>query len=255
MNQAARQVDTTLMASNRADVVNRFLQVLAGLDPWYGRLLRMAARICGAVFVSMGGLAIALGYAGFLRTADPLPHRSEAGQLFTIGAAMAVLGVGWWWVASGEPWRVFDRLMEHPLVRRDGEFSQGWQVVTWWESRRPAYNLIVGIAGLVSVAIMVSASRISASIGGAPAVMPHDMFLVFLSLVFGIGANFCYTGGWIVELMLRGVTGADMRGPAPWAFASGLALSVGVALLPALFAVTYLLVVATGALHLIPGAK
>src|SRR5206468_10756884 len=98
-----------------------------------------------------------VGYAGFLRTADQFAHRSDAGQLFTIGAAMVALGLGWWWVASGEPWRVFGRLMEHPLVQRDRELSRDWDVVTWWESRRPAYNLIVGVAGLVSVAIMVSA--------------------------------------------------------------------------------------------------
>jgi hypothetical protein len=59
----------------------------------------------------------------------------------------------------------------------------------------------------------------------------QDMELLFMPVLGAIGANVCYTGGWVCELILRTAKGSSGRfGPVAW-FA-GTSLSAVAMLLP-----------------------
>jgi hypothetical protein len=96
-------------------------------------------------------------------------------------------------------------------------------VIVWWEKRRLAFNVVVGVSGLVSLVIAVT------FLGLPPRVSvtsfwdyPIPAAGVFVEVVFfGIMANLCYTLGWATELGLRTFSPA-----APSRLAS-LAIKVG----------------------------
>jgi hypothetical protein len=100
--------------------------------------------------------------------------------------------------------------------------------ITWWESRRPTYNLIVGGTGLFTLVIVRLITLI-------PPGLPR-MDLAGALVAYGLMANFCYTFGWAIELTLKRI----MRGRAPMIgpalFRQGLAFSVGLTLLPIVIA-------------------
>lgn len=103
-----------------------------------------------------------------------------------------------------------------------------WETVRWWEVRRIPYNLLVGIAGILSLVLVVFV--------GSMAVKPGDDFeepmgLILFLIAFGIMANLCYPSGWIVDLVLY-------RGqPRRKLFRLGLIFSTVLASLPGLWAV------------------
>jgi hypothetical protein len=51
-------------------------------------------------------------------------------------------------------------------------------------------------------------------------------------ILYGIGANICYTAGWITELLARFAWGTDSNSYGQIAFLAGLSFSVAVTLLP-----------------------
>lgn len=64
-------------------------------------------------------------------------------------------------------------------------------IIAWWESRRFLFNLIVGLCGLPTLAIVFFTGLASAS-------------LCFSGTIeYGLLANLCYTAGWICELIAR----------------------------------------------------
>ena len=100
-------------------------------------------------------------------------------------------------------------------------------IVHWWESRRLAYNVFVGGAGLVSL----GAVQLTAFLpGGLPA--PSGWPLIVL--VFGVMANACYLLGPTVEIALQKLWGDKLLPVGPTLFRMGLTFSVGLALFPAL---------------------
>jgi hypothetical protein len=117
--------------------------------------------------------------------------------------------------------------MHQPVIDLSTTQLSRWEVVRWWEARRITYNLLVGVAGILSLILTVFV--------GSMAVKPGDDFeepmgLIFFSIAFAITANVCYTSGWIVDLVrYRG-------GPSRKLFRVGLIFSVVLALLPALWA-------------------
>jgi hypothetical protein len=94
----------------------------------------------------------------------------------------------------------------------------------WWECRRPAYNLVVGTTGLVSLAVLHAMSWLPL----------HVDFRVPVPviIVYGLCANLCYSAGFALEAALQHVWGDDVAPVGPTLFRHGLVFSVGLTLLP-----------------------
>lgn len=99
------------------------------------------------------------------------------------------------------------------------------RIVQWWERRRLLYNAIVGGAGLVSLAV-VQGVELAFGNGWLP--------VPFLGIVaYGLAANVCYTGGWVIENLVERVLKRPVYGLGPALFRHGLTFSLGLTLLPA----------------------
>jgi ankyrin repeat protein len=91
-----------------------------------------------------------------------------------------------------------------PLFRRDTAVLSPLETIKWWEARRIPYNAMVGAAGLVSIALVLTADLISESFFHFTYAMPDPpLAAVFAILLYAIAANACYTGGWIAEIVAR----------------------------------------------------
>jgi hypothetical protein len=98
-------------------------------------------------------------------------------------------------------------------------------IVTWWESRRLVYNLIVGAAGLVTLAVVVIANATTPGHSGfGPPLLPI--------VAYGALANVCYTLGPMIELTLERVWKDRVLPIGPALFRQGLAFAIGLTLLP-----------------------
>ena len=120
------------------------------------------------------------------------------------------------------------------LFMQPAESSRPAAVIAWWESRRIAYNLIVGLFGIATAAVMVTVAFTCESRGGAPIGLPDPPALAVLGiLLYGVLANVCYTGGWITELLVARIWRADTSRFGPIAYTLGTAFSALVTLAPA----------------------
>ena len=100
----------------------------------------------------------------------------------------------------------FTRLRNSILCRRDVSPASAWQVIGWWEARRIPFNLVVGIAGLLSciAAGLVSMESWSYSLLIRDSGLPGSPFMsLMLVIIYAIVANIFFTGGWIGELVIR----------------------------------------------------
>jgi hypothetical protein len=107
-------------------------------------------------------------------------------------------------------------------------------VVIWWELRRIPYNLTLLVVGLGSLfAIEAIGSRMVHV--GEDFVEP--LALLFAVVVYAIGANVCYTLGWITELLWSAGDFSKTEGARPKVFRMGFLFSIGLTGLPALLMV------------------
>lgn len=113
-----------------------------------------------------------------------------------------------------------ERLLFQPTLLRSP-----LRVVQWWESRRLAYNAVVGTTGLVTLGV---ANAIELTFGNGWFPVPWEIIVAF-----GLAANVCYTAGWMVENLVERVLRRPVYGLGPAMFRYGLVLSVGITLLPA----------------------
>lgn len=103
-----------------------------------------------------------------------------------------------------------------------------WSQLNWWESRRLAYNVVVGGCGLLTLGAMVLLQVLP----------PHSHQLVFSwgpVLAYGVLANICYSLGWVGERVLALLWHGDREPPpdaGPVLFRQGVLFSVGLTLLP-----------------------
>lgn len=102
-------------------------------------------------------------------------------------------------------------------------------IVTWWESRRLLYNVIVGMTGLVTLAVIAIADA-TTSAHAVPSGAGRGPWLPILT--YGALANVCYTLGPIIELTLERVWRDRLLPIGPALFRQGLAFSIGLTLLP-----------------------
>lgn len=127
------------------------------------------------------------------------------------------------------PWKVITRLFRQPAAS-----SRPAAIIAWWERRRIAYNVLVGLVGLITSAVMVMVAFTCESRGGAPVGLPDPPALAIVGvLVYGALANVCYTGGWITELLVVNFWDADTSRFGPIAYTLGTGFSALLTLLPA----------------------
>lgn len=107
----------------------------------------------------------------------------------------------------------------------------------WWESRRLAYNVMVGSAGLVSMGIVAGATLLF----GDPL---HPLQELVVATAFGVMANVCYLLGPTLEVAIEKLWGRKVLPTGPTLYRMGLTFSVGLALFPSLLA-TIMVVVRT----------
>ncbi len=101
--------------------------------------------------------------------------------------------------------------------------QSAWDVVRWWERRRPFYNVLVGTSGLLTLLVAQLQRLFTPESAGPP--------LAFV-LVYAIAANLFYSLGAPIHLLLRR-TLKESAGPVAQAmFRYGLAFSIGLTLLP-----------------------
>ena len=105
-------------------------------------------------------------------------------------------------------------------------------LLRWWESRRLAYNKVVGATGLVTLAGFSAMALLP------PQPMPVRNLpgLLVGAAVYGVFANGCYSMGWLLELAAQRLWGRRAPDVGPLLFRQGLIFSVGLTLLPLLFA-------------------
>jgi len=102
-----------------------------------------------------------------------------------------------------------------------------YNVILWWELRRIAYNAILAIAGIASLALFALFVD-----GWFDFISPP----LFPALFFVFFANFFYTGGWIVELILRALDKDRVGRFGPRALKYGTLFSMFIAFVPTLMA-------------------
>jgi len=112
------------------------------------------------------------------------------------------------------------------------------EIIRWWEARRFRFNVLVGLVGVVTWILVLTA--------GSAAVRPGEDFeepimMIFGPLIYGVLANVCYTLGWTVDtIFYRGT-------PRTRLFKAGLIFSVVLTAFPGLWAVAaWLITIYTG---------
>jgi hypothetical protein len=92
------------------------------------------------------------------------------------------------------------------------------KTILWWEARRLHYNVIVFGWGLLLGLV--------AALGFEAGNLWTPNFLVFYLFLFQLPANIFYTGGWIVELIVKKVLRVPAPALGPWALGIGIAVSI-----------------------------
>jgi hypothetical protein len=104
------------------------------------------------------------------------------------------------------------------------------EIVLWWEIRRIPYNLVVGATGAISLVLVFLFLTWSGEL------KPGEDLIEPLALIAApFAVNFCYTAGWIVELMLWVIRKRDVRS-GPILFVLGTGFSIIVVAIPSVIA-------------------
>ena len=129
--------------------------------------------------------------------------------------------------------KLFGRLRGSLLCERNTPIVSARQAIGWWEARRVPFNLIVAIAGIVSIAVVsvvgLGAHFLLNSDFGLP---DPPLFAVFGVILYALVVNMLYTGGWVVELAIRTAWPEQADRFATLTLSLGLFLTILVTLLP-----------------------
>jgi len=167
---------------------------------------------------------------------DPMPICLFVGVTVSVAAAIVLL---WLRVLLG-PFAELLHMHEiskgvkmRPLstLFHVAEGDRDWKaMVRWWEVRRFSYNFCVGLAGLVSLAMILAVQKVSGL---------TLLSAVFGVLCYGVAANLCYSFGWTGELTARRMWGYKAQYFGPVAFSLGMIFSIGLTLVPGTISVCY----------------
>ena len=141
--------------------------------------------------------------------------------------------------APSTPWcekhPFFAGLLPSAIARREMPVDTAWEAIGWWESRRFAFNIIVGCAGLLSCIVAVVVAIAAAVLFNSDYGLPDPpAFGVIAIAIYAIMANVCYTGGWIAELIVRKAWPLEADKFATRSFSLGLTFSILLSLTPGL---------------------
>jgi NhaP-type Na+/H+ or K+/H+ antiporter len=104
-------------------------------------------------------------------------------------------------------------------------------VLLWWETRSLAYNIVVGLTGIVTIGLLIANSLIRSDRCGIP---DPPLFALLLIISYGVMANICYTLGAFAEIVARVTMGKESASKlGRTSFIVGLALSVILTTAPA----------------------
>jgi hypothetical protein len=124
-------------------------------------------------------------------------------------------------------------LTGYRLFQRKEEDITSLQIILWWEARRLFFNIVVGIAGVMTIVVMLFSAAIAEKLFNEPIGWPDPPFFAIIGVIlYAIGANVCYTGGWIAELISHKVWGDKARGFAEISFTLGVIFSFLLTLVP-----------------------
>jgi len=104
--------------------------------------------------------------------------------------------------------------------------------IVWWERRRIAFNVVILFAGTFTLLILQILAAILVRFG-ADVIQPTG--IVSLVLFYLLAVNICYTLGWVSELLWSDGDTARTELLRPAVYRWGLAFSVAITLLPAIF--------------------
>lgn len=102
-----------------------------------------------------------------------------------------------------------------------------WSILGWWERRRPAYNLVLAVAGVLSL----GAQSLFTLLPPRSAWPDVPLGLVGV-LAYAVLANLCYCAGPAVDVYIRRRWGSAYAAVGPTLFRYGFVFSVGLTLLP-----------------------
>ncbi len=102
-------------------------------------------------------------------------------------------------------------------------------LLRWWESRRLAYNVAVGGAGLVTLGVVGVVGLLPPALH--PRLFEWPQVLVGV-VVYGVLANVGYSLGWSAEMAMRLLWKEEAPAAGPALFRQGLSFAVGLTLLP-----------------------
>jgi ABC-type branched-subunit amino acid transport system permease subunit len=129
--------------------------------------------------------------------------------------------------------KLFGRVRGSLLCERNSPMVSARQAIGWWEARRVPFNLIVGSAGIVSVAVVSVVGLGAYFLFNSDFGLPDPPLFALVGVIFyALVVNVCYTGGWIVELVIRTVWPEQADRFATLSLSLGLLLTILVTLLP-----------------------
>jgi len=130
--------------------------------------------------------------------------------------------------------RMFARLRASALCRRDSPVNSAREVIGWWETRRIPFNLIVGSTGILTCIAVGVVGLGSELLFNSEFGLPDPPLSALVVIVlYGILANICFTGGWVIELILRKLWPREADRFATLTFSLGTIFSVLLTLAPA----------------------
>jgi hypothetical protein len=98
------------------------------------------------------------------------------------------------------------------------------EIIRWWESRRPAYNLALLAAGTITVGIVYLMELLTPG----RARFPHPLIIV----VYAVLANLFYTLGPLVDTLIMRMGGREYSEAGPMLFRYGFVFAILLTLLP-----------------------
>ncbi|HYF68950.1 MAG TPA: hypothetical protein VD884_12490 [Ohtaekwangia sp.] len=120
------------------------------------------------------------------------------------------------------------------IFQTDPERRSSGKIILWWEVRRPLYNLFIALIVALNLAIIQLLPNDGYFRLHAGPMLVMGMYAAIL--LYFIAANICYTGGSLLQIILRTWEGERIKKHVGQLFIYGLIISLIVTLLPVIIA-------------------